>query len=82
MKHSWLPPLWIESAIIIAICAVMIFVFNHHNHNNDMVRYFHGECPNIQYYLLMLSYSVFVIAIGFNLRYFFSFYANRILFLK
>lgn len=74
MKH---PKDFKQCIVIILISLIGFLAFKLCNKDEKMTRFYSAESKHC-YYLLMLVYTVFVIGIVFNLRYFFNFYSKNI----
>lgn len=63
---SWI---LINSLIIIALCGLSLLVYHYINPNKDIERFYHQN-DKMRYYMLYTCYSVLMISLAWNIRYF------------
>ena len=64
--------------IVLIVCSTIgLLIFKYHNKDDQLKRFYYEE-HTYCYYLLTLIYTILVIGIVFNCRYFFNFYSKEV----
>lgn len=67
----------VQCLTLVAVSLLGLLIFNIHNKDQKLTRYYEEE-HKYCYYLLTAIYSILVIGVVFNMRYFFNFYSKEV----